>query len=179
MQCTPCNASCNAPSYKWAPPAGAALTDAAPSRASEAPGFWPAVYVGTLALSLAAEPLLKVLPPAIPPQPSPRSYHHHGRCSPLSSRRLRCSARTPGSASGAPSPRRAVGPSRFISRALRCGTASVVRRAHDAVKAHTIGCAARRTKARSHTAARFLCRRFFTAAVCCVPALRVPLVHSQ
>ena len=103
-----CNASCNAPSYKWAPPAGAALTDAAPSRASEAPGFWPAVYVGTLALSLAAEPLLKVLPPAIPPQPSPRSCHHHGRCSPLSSRPLRCSARTPGSASGAPSPRRSV-----------------------------------------------------------------------
>ena len=96
------------PSYKWAPPAGAALTDAAPSRASEAPGFWPAVYIGTLALSLAAEPLLKVLPPAIPPQPSPRSCHHHGRCSPLSSRPLCCSARTPGSASGAPSPRRPI-----------------------------------------------------------------------
>ena len=152
MQCTPCNASCNAPSYKWAPPAGAALTDAAPSRASEAPGFWPAVYVGTLALSLAAEPLLKVLPPAIPPQPSPRSCHHHGRCSPLSSRPLRCSARTPGSASGALAP--------SVRRALRRGTASVVRRAHDASRyPHNtrVGCAARRTQAAS---ARFLCLGF-------------------
>jgi hypothetical protein len=46
-------------------PADAAAAKAVPAGLSDAPGFWPSVYVGTFVLSLAIEPWVKALSPAI------------------------------------------------------------------------------------------------------------------